>query len=378
VEAAESGTFLCVICGDRGTADALLNLALFLPLGILLGAVGRGIVVALALGVVLSAGIEGVQLFLPGRFPTLGDLVWNGVGAAAGAASWLAIRRTTLSTWASPWTGRTAALLVVAVIGATGALLEPRWTQDRYWGQWTPDLGHLEHYRGQVLEAGLDDLPIPPGVFPEVADPRAALEGPWDLSARVVKGAPPRDIASIVSIYDGHQREIVLLGAQGEDLVWRERTFAKALLLDHPDLRFPAALGAHATGDTVMLAVRRVGGERCLEVSGTERCGLGFTAGRAWGLLMYPEGFGTRWGSLLDAVWMGLLLLPVGGLSRSLRSLAANAGLVAVGWGLATVTTRILFGPWTEVVGASCGCVLGWVAGRWLSSSRRGALGATS
>ena len=68
----------------------IANVLLFLPLGFLFRASaaserGRRPGTALVLGVVASAAIEAVQVYLPGRFPSLVDVATNALGAWAGA-----------------------------------------------------------------------------------------------------------------------------------------------------------------------------------------------------------------------------------------------------------------------------------------------------
>lgn len=69
------------------TVEFLANVALFVPIGVLvLLLLGRrwwwvGVVV----GLVLTLCIEGAQQFLPARFPDVRDLVANTAGAAIGA-----------------------------------------------------------------------------------------------------------------------------------------------------------------------------------------------------------------------------------------------------------------------------------------------------
>jgi VanZ family protein len=70
--------------------DMIANVLLFLPLGFLFRASAaseraRRPGTALVLGVVASAAIEAVQLYLPGRFPSLVDIATNALGAWAGA-----------------------------------------------------------------------------------------------------------------------------------------------------------------------------------------------------------------------------------------------------------------------------------------------------
>lgn len=66
--------------------DVIANVLLFLPLGFLARLSGlRGPRVAAATGIALSAGLEALQTFLPGRYPSPVDVVANGAGAWLGA-----------------------------------------------------------------------------------------------------------------------------------------------------------------------------------------------------------------------------------------------------------------------------------------------------
>ena len=76
----------CLACGERGGADAIRNLLLFVPLGMALAAAMRGGWSAVAACAALSLGIEIAQLAIPGRDPSAGDLVFNTLGGAMGIA----------------------------------------------------------------------------------------------------------------------------------------------------------------------------------------------------------------------------------------------------------------------------------------------------
>ncbi len=76
-------------------AEAAGNLLLFVPFGLLLGAMlglRRWWVVWLA-GSVTSAAIETIQLAIPGRWSTLQDWVLNTLGTALGLLVLVALRR---------------------------------------------------------------------------------------------------------------------------------------------------------------------------------------------------------------------------------------------------------------------------------------------
>ena len=196
----------------------------------------------------------------------------------------------------------------------------------------------MEAYDGSVVRARLDTMGIPPGRFPRRQDPRKLLMSDWRIDVTFVKGTPPRSLSPILNIYDEKHREVDLLGAEGQDFVFREGSRARAFRLDQPDLRLPGAIAATAEGDTAQAAVVRSGPDRCLTFETTSAC-PGFTPGRAWSLLLYPE-LGPVERRSLDALWMFLLLLPVGFWSRNLRRLAAAGVATGLTVGLAVALTR--------------------------------------
>ena len=89
-----------LIVTDGGWAtDVILNIVLFVPLGVLWhrsrgGSAGAALLFGLALG----AAIETAQLFLAPRYTTLSDLLANGGGAGIGAAISAALSRRVAST----------------------------------------------------------------------------------------------------------------------------------------------------------------------------------------------------------------------------------------------------------------------------------------
>ena len=105
----------CLVCGMRGVADAVLNVFLFMPLGLALAYRGLDLLRAVPLGAALSIAIELAQLFIPGRDSSLGDVVTNTLGTAAGVLAWR------LAPPLFAWIQRRARVLAVAVPLATVA-----------------------------------------------------------------------------------------------------------------------------------------------------------------------------------------------------------------------------------------------------------------
>ncbi len=119
---------VCLLCGSTGTANFLLNVVLFVPLGIGLRLSGMRRWTAWTLALLLTATIETLQFYVvPGRDSDLGDIVANTLGGVIGV-----IAVDTRRVWLTPpshLAGRLsgiAALLVCIVAAFVQWALMPR------------------------------------------------------------------------------------------------------------------------------------------------------------------------------------------------------------------------------------------------------------
>lgn len=351
---------MCLICGSRGLGDAILNLVLFMPLGILIGlrwSPRR----ALVLGLVASCGIEVAQLYIGGRYTHLGDLFWNMLGSGLGAAVAIKLRRWLAAPPENAIPQVIAVGLPVLYLSLSGILLTPASTSHPYFGQWRPDLGSMPQYEGHVLSATLDGVPIPRGIYVDQSEPRLALANDWTIEATIVKGTPPSAVSPIVSIYDGARQEIALLGAHGEDLVLRERTLGDVFRLDRPDLRWPRALAGTGTGTEIVVTAARRGDDRCLKVGDAARCGLGISPGETWSLLLFLEGASPAQRALVSTAWMATLFFLTGLLSgpavATARATVVGALLVIT----ITAASRLAVPTPIEWIGMLAGVFVGFL-----------------
>jgi hypothetical protein len=239
-----------------------------------------------ALGALLSFGVETAQFWLPGRDSSLSDFLFNTLGTAVGVAL-----AHSVSTWWRPEPSVAnvlsvgGALSAGSVLALTGVLLGPALPDDTYYGGWTPRLGHLEWYGGRVLQASLGGLAIPPGALAISSQVRQQLLADATIHVRARAGPRPSGFAPLFTIADGHQREILLLGVDGDDLVYRYRTRAIASGLHGPEIRAHGALRGIAWRDPLSVIVRPADSGYCFHVNATEHCGLGFTMGDGWAFL---------------------------------------------------------------------------------------------
>ena len=363
-ETAIPGT--CIWCGHFALADAILNILLFVPLGYVLGLIGRPSRWRAWAGLTLLAGaIEFAQVFLPGRFPTLSDVIANSTGAALGlvmAGLWrrgapVHARR------AGPLPLFAGSLAAIVCVGST-LLLRPELPESNWFGQWTPDLGHYERYAGEVLDVRIGSMEVPGQQLENAPEIRADLLAGEPVEVAFVAGKNPADLAPIFSIYDGMEREIFVLGQRRADLIVRLRRRASDLTLRAPQALFEAS--APLPGDTTLVAVTVGRRTICTDLR-DDPCRSISPPGRGWSLLLgaAPTNGFER---LADGAWLALLFMPLGygfrprtgwwsGLLVGLLGLAA-AGLLGGGVAGADLLTTI--------AGAGAGLLAGDAEGRWV------------
>ncbi|MES2124554.1 MAG: VanZ family protein [Gemmatimonadota bacterium] len=210
----------CLACGDGSSTDILLNLALFAPLGLLLGAQAwRWLRVAL-LACVISATIEIVQgNLLAGRDASLSDVLANTLGAIIGWHAVPVLHQAARPTrrFAASATGLLLVITTLLWLG-TGIGLKPSLSQHRPWvGQplrvWA---GH-DPFRGRFVEASFDGIGVEDDPLASVPPHPDSLD-----VALVVTSAdttPPARKVSLLRIVDGKGKSQLSLTARGGDLL---------------------------------------------------------------------------------------------------------------------------------------------------------------
>lgn len=340
-------SIFCLICGERGGADAILNVLLFLPLGAALMATTRSTVRVTALAVTLSIAIEVAQWVIPGRYPALGDVLYNafGVGVGiglAGVAKPLLRPSTHLARALSVGTGVAAG----ALFFAAGALLVPSFPSTLYYGQWTADLHHMEAYEGQVVEASLGSMFLAPERISDSELAADLLRSGAPLTARAVAAPAPPALAPIVSIAD-ESGVVMVLGADATDLVLRVRYRANDFRLDRPDLRVRGALAATSPGDTIMLRAENTAAGYSVSLDEYEYAPLRHTPGEGWALLLHPEQTAPWLDYTLSLAWVAGPLILAGWWAPGLAWAAGAFTLALAGMVMAAVV-----GPLTDVAAA--------------------------
>ena len=343
------GWSLSLLPGDKGPAGVLQNISLFVPLGIALALGPWRVLHCMAAGALLSLTVEVAQQWLPGRNPSVSDLVFNTLGTGFGvvlartAPSWLAPPRARAA-----WLSLANAVLAATFWLGTGCLLRPMLPVATAPEMRTPVLGpHMDIYSGQVL----------------AVTGRLGVQEPLRIVATA--GTPPTRFAPILDVDDGPGPAGTIVAADRNDLVLRNRSRSMFLGLDRPDLRARGALAGVTPGDTITISARTDATRHafCLGLNGAEWCRLGYTTGDGWRLIFYPEHFPPLALTLLNALWIAGWCLGIGWWGRRHPATGVALGLVALTLLVGPGLVGLLATPIGEMAGLG-GVGLGWLAFR--------------
>lgn len=350
----------CIICGSRGWADAIANLLLYAPLGAALVWNGRIGPRPVFYAFLLSACIELAQTVIPGRDPSLGDVTFNTLGAAGGQLAALLARR-----WLVPEASiaarlsLAAAALATAIFALTGRLLAPATPISELALWYAPDLPELSWSHAQVLSTKIGAISVHAGEIVDSAVVRQLLVArePFDITA--IAGPRVPALGPVIAFEDEDEEQTYLVGPDRDDLVLRYLTQGSAWGLDQPDIRLRGAFAAVADGDTIRIAIRGQGSGYCLSLNSLQRCGLGYTIGTAWTMVLYPRHWPPWAYALLGFLWVGGLALPVGIWTRRRPASLVAIALFLGGAALVPPLVGLLATPVREWGGA----ILGWGVG---------------
>lgn len=349
------GLRLCVLCSEHGLSEFLLNVLLFVPLGLVLAWSGYTLRRAVACGALLSFAIECSQWFIPGRFPSPEDVAANALGTFVGAMLFVGAasivdppphRRTRMTI--------AAAALAVLVPVLTALLVRPSFPPAAWFGQWTQRQSAFAFYQGYLLDAAMPGMPLRSMRLPYGSAVREGLLAGAPIRLRGVAGPPPRGSAPLFNIADDAERFALMVLVNQQNIDLRYRTVAEDLRLTGLDLQFRDALRGVGPGDTLALELWRAGPRWCMRGASGTHC-AGANASSLWRMLS-PQVVPPN--AAVDVLWMALVFLPLAywGVGRT-RGVAAAAGLVtllAIPW--------IPDGPAVSMLplaGALAGVVLG-------------------
>jgi glycopeptide antibiotics resistance protein len=277
----------CILCGQRGTADAILNVLLFAPLGFALALYRLRFRFALLIGLALTFAIEVAQhTLIAGRDASPADVLFNTSGTLLGwtfcplviaaASPTIAIARRFGTLWA-------ALLLTIPLLFAL--LTHPSVTAHLYYGQWTPDLGLDREYGGKLLHAELNGLYIGPHAVPHNESlEEAVATGVADLTFSAAEAVPAR--STLFAVAAERERLLLRISVRDDDLLVSTRMRAHDLRLDAPMFRVPDALRGVPVGDTVQLRIERTSNAITATANGVRKQ-TPIRVSRAWALLYF-------------------------------------------------------------------------------------------
>lgn len=358
--------FACLLCGDAGASDLVLNVLLFLPLGVAVARGGMRPFHALGLGLALSGTIEIVQVMLPGRSATLRDVLSNSFGCWLGAYltfgmhRWLAPARfASLRLWL-------AVLVSVSAVAFTGIMLRTAPSDGMLFVHWSPRQRHLQPWTGRILVAHIGSRALPRGPERDPAALRSALALGDSIRIRGRAGDATTRLGGIMTISDLRRNEVLLIGPRGTDLIVRSRRKAADLRFNAPEVRFPGLLGTVPAGAPMDLTVAGTHDLPCVRLNSATQCAPRASAGSGWALLRFQGSGHPLVHSLLDALTLLVLASPVGLLLRvapRMHRLLAPLALLA-GTALAAWLTGLRLPGIAELLGLFAGLAVGAAVAR--------------
>jgi hypothetical protein len=224
-------------------------------------------------------------------------------------------------------------------------------------------------YPGRIREASLNGLPIPAGDTVDGGAVRERLRSGVSLRVDAVAATPVPGPVPLVTLLDPFRNEILLLAADGDDLLFRVRTRAAALELDNPALRAAGIMRGISPGDSLPVTVSQRRGGYCIDVRSRTACDLGFTLGMSWMFLLHAQ-VPPRWPhEVLSGLWMLVLLFPFGFWARRRWESWLGALVLLLGAAFVCTAGGLIIIP-IEIAGALAGLVGGRVCGAWIAAWR--------
>lgn len=379
-------TAICIVCGELGGTDVVLNVLLFLPVGFGLRLAGFRRRSAIAIVLAGTGLIEAAQFRLvPYRDASLGDLVMNSAGGLLGlwlGGIWrglllperrLAQRLATASL--ALWIG-VLALTAWAMRPDRAPLAPFRWAL-------VPVLPGEPVFTGQLLDVRLHGRPIRTDAATILA--ALALDS-LRLEATVVTGPAGWGSPTIVRLEDAHERPLFALGQAECGLLGRATLNARHLRVRPPAPVLSDVFSCRDTprraGDTLVLTLDRVPGELRVAARGlrdpptaTRTRTLALTQTLGWSMLLpwgkAPAAWILVW---LSALWIAGLMLPVAwwaGHAGGARWLLLLLTAAALGLGLAPRLAGSSAPHPVEWAATFAAAFAGWRLGRRVSARRR-------
>jgi hypothetical protein len=370
VAAAAATPLWCLVCGDYGGVDVVLNVLLFVPFALGLRVGGVPTILVGASGAVTSLAVESLQLaVIPGRDASLSDLVTNILGSLIGA-----LLGSRLAGLVNP-TPRQAHRLALAggaaflaLQAGTAFLLRPWVPSEPLRGEWARSLPGRAPFAGKVVSAAVSGSSVV-DAMPVDSQLQARLRRQIHLELDLVTGPSVPEWSPVFELL-GRHGPVLAVAAVGGDLVFQAPARSYALRLRRPAIRLPGALPASA-GHGLRLAA----GERRDTLWGAwttaKARGQGtqsLSPSLGWSLLLpFDYAYGSEVHPL-TGLWLAGLLLPTAYWAahrRRARQALALGFLLVAGLGLIPLLAGFPAVHWSEWLAGAFGLLAGWGAHRW-------------
>jgi hypothetical protein len=328
---------------------------------------------AFAIGLVTTITVELLQIWIPGRDTSLGDVLTNSCGGFIGilcADIWRVIvfpnqRAARRLAWG--WT-----LLWVLVLVASGELAHISLPNTTAWGTWRPELLHHDYFPGQVLSATAGGLPTPYAISATSADVRRRLSSDSVVvEATVVGGIRTNPISAIATVYDYERSQIFMLGQRKGNLIFSIRMRTADARVATPDIRLDSVFPPHrpAKADTMHVAGGLIHHRLWISVRAhgvTRERTQPIGAGLGWSYLLpfdYEYGSEARW---LTVLWLAGLSAPAmyWATRARPRTLLAVGAVLSASLLLVPFATGVHTTEWWEWVALALGACIGILIGR--------------
>lgn len=388
----------CVTCaqfGSRAGVDLVLNVLLYVPLGLGLGLAGRSWRTTLAIALLMTVTIETLQWrIIPGRFAGISDIGANVMGAAAGM---LVVRHWRAFVVPTAASARRLALMGaiawLGVVGATAWALRPALPPAAYRLVWASGLAADAKLPGSILFAALNGVPLDTSPRPLRETDQAQLRaGSLRLDLTMVSWGTTRNATPILAVVRGERRQVLLLAQDGRALIFRQRLRARDVRFRHPAIEIPRVFPAdHGGGsdqpspDTIAIsATAERHGIRLTVATRARRMSrrLAYSPIMGWGLVADDDSPLVPWFRWVTAAWMMAAFVPIGYWAARARRRTSVTVLVAVA--LASTLTAVPWwfgfpiGHWSEWLAGATALAGGWGAATTLARTERAPAGATT
>jgi hypothetical protein len=368
---AKETPLLCLICGENGGTDVILNLLLFAPFAIGLRLSGWSWARVTLTCAVLSFGIELSQyLWIPGRDASLSDLVTNTTGGSAAAAM-----APLLPVALAPSSRDGQRLVLVGATAWIGFSMFTTWLFSP-WVQEAAALSEQSNGSHRPFAYGGDLRSV---ILSGHSMPEGWLDGPtsrhvsdlfageaFDIQLDAVSGPPPKHHEWIYRLGIGPGR--LTVSQKGTGVVVEVPRRMALLQVHGPALRLDGG-APDRSGVAFSIVAGGRGKHIWLEstVNGrTRRADLMLAPTMAWGLLIpfgYAFGPEAEW---ITMIWVASLMAPLGlwgaSTGRPVTTILILAIAIVVGLGLIPWLSPAGPVPARDWVAAVAGAVAGWAA----------------